>query len=126
MTETPRAAKALLTKLSAWSVYQHASSGTAEFGGLSEETDGEGKRHRVVVVEPVDSFLVRAAHVDGRAFVAVWMCRVNKLTASGGRSWTLDTCWRGRRPDEHTPHQITAKELAAYVAAPNLEQREAA
>lgn len=124
--DAPRAAKALLAKLSAWSVHTHASSGTAEFGGLSEDTDGEGRRRRVSVIEPVESFLVRAAHVDGRAFVAVWMCRLSRPTTSGGKAWSLDTAWRGRRPDEYTPHQVTAKELAEYVATPNLVHRRAA
>lgn len=119
MTDVPRAATALLRTLSAcvpaWSVYTHASSGTCEFGGLSEETDGEGKRHRVSNIEPVDSFLIRARHVDGRAFVAVWLARLSKPSKSGKPSWSLDTAWRGRRPGEYTPKQITARELTAYV-----------
>lgn len=113
---TPPAARALLAQLTDWSVHQHASTGTVEFNGLSEETDGEGKRKRVTSEVPVDSFLVRAAHVDGRAFVAVWLARRDRPTKSGKPSWSLDTCWRGRRFDELAPKPITAKELKVYVA----------
>lgn len=110
--DVPRAATALLAKLEAWSVFERAARGPCEFGGLSEETNGEGKRHRVTVVEDVDSYLVRARHVDGRAFVAVWVRR-------SGKGWTLDTAWRGRRRDEHAPKQVTATQLRAYVVAPS-------
>lgn len=79
MTAPPRAATALLKSLAdwvpTWSVFTRAANGPCEFGGLSEETNGEGKSHRVVTVENVDSFLIRAVHVDGRAFVALWVHR---------------------------------------------------
>lgn len=124
-SDAPRAAKALVARLEDWSVHQYASSGTCDFGGLSEDTDGEGKRSRVSNVEPVDSYLVRAVHADGRAFVAVWACRLSRPTKSGGRSWSLDTCWRGKNADELAPKQISASELKAYVEWP-AGMREAA
>jgi hypothetical protein len=113
--EIPTAAKTLLKKLSDWSVKVTHATGRLEFGGLSEETDGEGKRHRVSVPEDVDSCLVQARHVDGRAFVALWVHRHGQCTAAGGKKWKLDLAWRGRRPGEWTPKQITATELKAYV-----------
>lgn len=114
---SPSAANTLISRLGpGWTVAlaQHAT-GEMDFGGLSEETDGEGKRHRVVNVEPVESYLVRAHHVDGRAFVAVWVSRVLRPTKSGGKSWTLDFAWRARHPDEHTPHEVSKAELDAYI-----------
>ncbi len=108
--DIPTAAKTLLRQLDDWSVEVNPSSGTWEFGSLSEDTDGEGKRHRVSVTEDVESYLVRGRHVDGRAFVAIWMRR------AGRKGWTLDTCWRGRALGEHAPKQITATALKAYVA----------
>jgi hypothetical protein len=108
--DIPTAAKTLLKKLDDWSVQTHQGSGEVEFGGLSEETDGEGKRHRISAMETVDSYLVRATHIDGRAFVAIWMRRATR------KGWSLDTCWRGRALHEHAPKQLTATELKAYVA----------
>lgn len=112
----PAAARTLLAKLDGWSVHQHASSGTAEFTALGDPR-GDGTRPRVAVVEPVDSFLVRARHVDGRAFVAVWLSRTSRPSKAGRPSWSLDTAWRGRHLGEHTPRQVTAAQLKAYVAA---------
>lgn len=112
----PTAAKTLLKKLDDWSVETTCASGELEFGGLSEDTDGDGKRHRVSVLDAVESVLVRARHVDGRAIVALYVHRVGDLTPAGGRKWKLDMAWRGRHLDEHAPHQLTATELAAYVA----------
>lgn len=75
----PSAAKTLIKKLEgavhSWSTKITHATGPCEFGGLSEETDGEGKRHRVSVTEQVDSCLIQACHVDGRAFVALWVRR---------------------------------------------------
>lgn len=114
--DIPSAAKTLLKKLDGWSVQANPGTGDCEFGGLSEETNGEGKRHRVSSVETVDSYLVRATHVDGRAFVAIWMRRRSVTPAGKPRGWSLDTCWRARGIHEFTPHQLTATDLAAYVA----------
>lgn len=114
----PTAARSLLRQLEDWSVKTSCASGELEFGSLSEETDGEGKRHRVSHVEAVDSVLVRARHLDGRAIVALWVHRHGEETAAGARKWTLDLAWRGRHADELTPKQMTATELKAYVSTP--------
>lgn len=116
--DLPSAANALLRQLRelvpAWSIDgPRFATGPCAFGGLSEETDGEGKRRRIAVIEQVDSVLVRACHVDGRAIVALWVRRPTK------RGWTLDMAWRGRAAHEHTPHRLTATALKAYVAAPD-------
>jgi hypothetical protein len=115
--DLPVAANTLLKQLRehvpAWSVAEprHAT-GPLAFGGLSEQTDGEGKRRRIEIIEQVDSVLIRACHVDGRALVALWIRRSTR------KGWTLDMAWRGRRPDEYAPQRITATQLKAYVAAP--------
>jgi hypothetical protein len=78
--DLPAAARTLLKQLGelvpAWSINgpRHAT-GPCVFGGLSEETDGEGKRKRTQTVEQVDSVLIRAYHADGRALVALWVRR---------------------------------------------------
>lgn len=108
--ELPPAARTLLRQLDDWSTHVTCASGELEFNALSEDTDGEGKRRRILVLEPVDSVLLRGAHVDGRALVALW---IRRATRAG---WKLDLAWRGRRADEFTPKQITATELKAYVA----------
>lgn len=110
--ELPTAARSLLRQLEDWSVKASCASGELEFGSLSEETDGNGKKHRVAVVEAVDSVLVRARHLDGRAIVALWVRRASR------KGWTLDLAWRGRHADELTPKQMTATELKAYVSTP--------
>lgn len=116
--DLPAAANTLLKQLRelvpAWSIDgpRHAT-GPCAFGGLSEETDGEGKRRRIEIVEQVDSVLVRARHADGRAIVALWVRRPAK------RGWTLDMAWRGRATNEFTPQRLTATQLKAYVAAPD-------
>jgi len=66
MTATPRAAAVLLRKLDGWSTQLRTATGQCAFGTLSADTDGNGKRHRVEVLETVDSVLIRARHVDGR------------------------------------------------------------
>lgn len=110
--------RTLLRQLDGWSTSASHATGPCEFGGLSEETDGEGKRHRVSVVEDVDSVLLRAAHADGRAFVALWVRRPGTTPAGRRKGWSMDLAWRGRRPGEFTPKQITATELKAYAAWP--------
>lgn len=109
--DTAPAARSLLRALSGhWLGWSSHSRGQLEFGGLSEETDGEGRRHRIEVIDDVDSVLVRGRHVDGRAVVALWIRR-------HGCGWTLDMAWRGRHDGELAPKRLIARQLAAYVAA---------
>jgi hypothetical protein len=119
--EIPAAARALVRQLEGWSVEGPTlGTGSWAFGGLSEATDGNGKRKRIEVVEKTEAVLVRARHVDGRALVAIWARRASRP------GWSLDMAWRGRRPDENTPRQLTATELKAYVAGPTTESEAAA
>jgi hypothetical protein len=116
--DLPTAANTLLKQLRelvpAWSIDgPHHATGPCAFGGLSEETDGEGKRRRIEIIEQVDSVLIRARHADGRAIVALWVRRPSR------KGWTLDMAWRGRAAHEHAPRQLTATALKAYVAAPD-------
>jgi len=85
--------------------------GQLEFGSLSEDTDGNGKRHRVEVIDDVDSVLIRARHSDGRAAVALWIRRHEQ-------GWSLDMAWRGRAPGELAPKRLTARELGVFIAEP--------
>lgn len=116
--EIPAAARTLLRQLAeaspVWSVIGPIrSSGHWTFTALSETEDGNGRRRRVELVEPVESVLIRARHVDGRGLVALWVRRASR------KGWSLDLAWRGRHPDEHTPRPITATQLRAYVGAPD-------
>ena len=111
--DAPTAAKTLLRQLAeGWSVagptYATGPITVTAYG----EPRGDGTRPKIAVTEVVDSVLVRACHVDGRAVVALWIRRP-------GKGWSLDMAWRGRHPREHVPRQINATELAAYVAAPD-------
>lgn len=125
--EIPTAAKSLLKKLDDWSVQTNAGVGPCEFGGLSEDTDGEGKRRRVVHVEHVDYFHIVARHVDGRGIAAVWVRRPGETSVGKRKGWSLDMAWRGKRRDEFAPKQITATELKTYVEPPlALDLKEAA
>ena len=116
--DLPTAARTLLKQLGelvpAWSINgpRHAT-GPCAFGGLSEETDGEGKRKRIETIEQVDSVLIRAYHADGRAIAALWVRRPTR------KGWVLDMAWRGRAAGEHAPRKLTATQLRAYVAAPD-------
>jgi len=120
MTATPRAAAVLLRKLDGWSTQLRTATGQCAFGTLSADTDGNGKRHRVEVLETVDSVLIRARHVDGRALVALW---IRRRRAPG---WTLDLAWRARHHGELAPRPITARQLTAYAGAPDPESALAA
>lgn len=111
--DTPAAARTLMRQLDDWSTSLTHGSGHWTFSTLSETEDGNGKRRRVMTSDAVDSALIRACHIDGRAFVALWARR------AGRKGWTLDFAWRGRHGDEHAPAQITATQLKAYVAAPD-------
>lgn len=112
--DLPAAARTLLRQLDDWSHRVTHATGPCGFTGLSETEDGNGRRRRIEVIEQVDSVLVRACHLDGRAFVALWIRRPTR------KGWALDLAWRGRGPDEHTPRPITATQLRAYVAAADL------
>jgi hypothetical protein len=107
----PRAAIALIAQLRGWTHTITPATGPYSFGGLSEDTDGEGKRHRIEVTQDVDSVCLRAQHAtDGRRLVAVWIKR---------KSWSLDTAFRWSWPWEHgIPLKVTATELTAYVVEP--------
>lgn len=119
MTDTPAAARTLLAHLAGWSSELRHSSGTCEFGGLSEDTDGNGKRRRLTLVESVDSVHLRARHIDGRALVALWMRRPGTTPAGKPKGWALDMAWRGRHTDELAPRRISARQLTAYACAPD-------
>lgn len=75
--DLPAGVRGLLNKCSpGWSYRVTYATGLCEFGGLSTETDGEGKRKRVTVVEDVDSIGVRLCHAaTGRGAVALWVRR---------------------------------------------------
>lgn len=124
--DIPNPVKTLLRQLEDWSTSVSHATGPCEFGGLSEDTDGDGKRHRVSVTEDVVSVLLRAANADGRAFVALWIRRPGSTPTGRRKGWTFDLAWRGRRPDELTPKQMTATQLKAYVAPDPTAMREAA
>lgn len=113
-SDTPTAARSLLRKLDGWSTQLCHGSGSLEFGGLSVETDGNGKRKRISYFETVDSVLVRARHVDGRALVALWIRR------AGQKGWKLDLAWRARHVGELAPREIKARQLTAYATAPDV------
>lgn len=120
--DTPAAARTLLRQLGGWSTRTNPATGPCEFGGLSEETDGNGRRRRVNVVEIVDSLLVQARHVDGRALVALWIRRPGTTPAGKRKGWSLELAWRGRdlADDRDLPQRITARQLTAYATAPDL------
>lgn len=117
-TETPRAAGALAKKLDAdpgWAVRVIPGHGGTEFGGLSEDTNGNGKKHRISQFIEVDSVSVRAKHSDGRALVAVWIKRADE------QKWTFDLAFRGRdiATDEGVPRRLNSRQLSAYASAPD-------
>lgn len=92
--------------------------GTLVVGGLSEETDGEGRRHRIEREVSVSSYMLKGCHAaTGRALVAVWVHRHGELTKKGALSWALDLAYRGRHDGEHTPQALTAQQLAAYASS---------
>lgn len=97
--------------------------GTVTLGGLSVATDGEGKRSRITREVPVTSYALKACHAaTGRAFVAVWMHRLDDVTAKGKPRWSLDIAIRGRHEGEHTPRHLTAQQLAAYAGSRTLAE----
>jgi hypothetical protein len=106
----PRATKQLIDQLDGWTHEVRHARGRATFGGLSEDTDGDGKRSRIEITEEVDSVCLRARADDGRRLVAVWVKR---------KTWALDTAFRWPWPwESQVPRQVTATELTAYVIDP--------
>lgn len=79
--DMPAAAKTLIKELGNWSVETNPGSGTWEFLGYGEYR-GDGTRPQIKVREPVDSYLVRGKHIDGREFVAIWMRRPGLVLAN--------------------------------------------
>lgn len=113
--EMCKPAAGLLKKLAGWPVDVQRNSYPAEFGGLSVEPNGDGKRSRISVIETVDGVLVRAMHVDTRALIAFWIRRPSA-------SWKFEYALRGRdlANDHDCPRRINTRQLAAYIAAPDL------
>lgn len=73
---------------------------------------GDGTRPRIAVLAPCESIAVRARHPGtGRQLRALWVCRTDKAK----RAWTMSTAWRGRHDGEHTPHELSATAVKAYV-----------
>jgi hypothetical protein len=94
--------------------------GTLVLGGLSEDTDGEGRRSRVEREVSVTSFMLAGCHhATGRAFVAVW------VQQKSSKSWKLDIAVRGRHDGEHTPQHLDAGQLAAYAGSTSVLDYEA-
>lgn len=116
----PGAAATLLKKLDGWSIeHSGGSSGTVTTTALGEPR-GDGTCPRVEVATPADCYVIRAVHVDGRAFVATWVHRQGNVSKTGAPVWTVDTIWRGRHlasPEDWTPKQLTSTELKAYIGA---------
>jgi hypothetical protein len=89
--------------------------GALVVGGLSEETDGEGRRSRVQREVDITSYALKACHsTSGRAFVAVWIQQL------GASSWKLDMAVRGRHDGEHAPQRLDAGQLSAYAASTSV------
>lgn len=73
---------------------------------------GDGTRPRETYLEyGVRTFLLVAQHpATGRGLIALWVAK------RGGTGYALETCARGRHPGEHSPRELSATELKAYVA----------
>lgn len=110
--DVPRAASVLLRRLEGWRAELRHGQGATEFGHLDWVN---GKRRRVVVTAEVDSVSVRARHPDGRRFFAIWLRR------HGHKGWSMDDAWRIRHRDELAPVRLTARQVGAYVDAPDLD-----
>jgi hypothetical protein len=112
---TPPAAITTLTSRMAEGWTHHVTgpcTGTIVLGGLSETTDGEGRRHRVEREVSVTSFMLKGCHAaTRRGIVAVW------VRQDGTSSWKLDLAYRGRHEGEHAPQRLDAGQLGAYVSS---------
>lgn len=116
--QLPTSARSLYKKLTAlegWTTRAVAGEGAGEFGHLSEERNGDGKRHRVIELIAVESLSVRAVHRDGRALVAVWIKRADE------KGWKLDMAMRGRHAHEFAPRAINARQIGPYAEAATPE-----
>lgn len=100
--DLPAGVRGLLNKLApGWRYTVTHAVGPCEFGGLSEDTDGEGKRSRVTVIEQVDSIGVRLCHpASGRGAAALWIRRPGYMGDGklGVRWWKATTVKAGTRP----------------------------
>ncbi len=89
--EIPAGARNLAARCDdSWVVRITYGADVSTYGGLSEETDGEGKRHRIVRQELTESIAVRLAHPEtGVRAVATWARRPDC-------SWAADIAavWR--------------------------------
>lgn len=114
MTEHPRAVNLFIKRFGVgWRHQVIYGTGEMTFGGLSEETDGDGKRTRVSSVETVESVSVRGCHTGGRSMAAVWVKRI-------GQNWKYDMGWTWtRRASDGLPAVIPQRakstELSDYV-----------
>jgi hypothetical protein len=94
----PPAAITTLTKRLAPGWAHHITgprTGTIVLGGLSEATDGEGRRRRVEREVSVTSYMLAGCHhATGRHFRAVW------VQQAGTSSWKLDIAVRGAHRDQ--------------------------
>lgn len=117
--QAPAPVSTLLHKLTpGWHHHVTTGHGHDERGGLSDTTDGDGKRHRVVTVVDVDSIALRSRHADGRTVRIVWAVQTGARTPTGrAKAPTFVLAWRGRHPGENAPAQLAATEIPAYMTA---------
>jgi hypothetical protein len=94
--------------------------GSIVLGGLSETTDGEGRRHRVEREVSVTSYMLKGCHAaTRRGIVAVW------VRQDSTSSWKLDLAYRGRHEGEHAPQRLDAGQLAAYAGSTSVPDYQA-
>lgn len=106
----PRAVKIMVNKLVGWSHEVVYGAGEATY---KRRALVDGKGRLVAEVLPVESVSVRARHVDGRSFFAVW------LRKDGDKSWAFDDAWRTwhAREDHGMPQRLNATQAGAYAGA---------
>lgn len=117
--QAPAPVRTLLRKLPpGWHHTITAGHGTDQTGTMSADTDGNGKRHRVVREYAVDSWALRAHHPDGRQVRIVWAVEQGARTPAGRvKAPTFVLAWRGRHDGEDGPAPLAATEIPAYMAA---------
>lgn len=117
--QAPAPVRTLLRKLGpGWIALITPGAGHDVRGGLSEDTDGEGKRRRVTRTVAVDSVALRARHDDGRQVRIVWAVEHGATTPAGKAKGPTFVCaWRGRHDREHGPAELAATEVPAYMTA---------
>lgn len=118
VTDVP-AVKALLASCApGWKGTVTRAEGTLDTGGLSEETNGDGKRTRVARTLTVESIAVRLQHADGRGVrVLYWRDPAARTPTNKPKGYAFDSAWRGRHGDERVAVVLNAGEVKAYVAA---------